>query len=89
MGNLRQVWWIVPTVVFLTTIVLSMVHRFENPELTETQLLLDCWLLYLLMAASCVGSIWVMSLFEKQDRDCSSYPPDHINCRCTRPKDDG
>lgn len=83
--------WFIPLAVMIITVVCSETYRFRHPEMTDTQLFMELWWAYLILAASTIAAIWVMDIaFKKKlDEECSSYPPNGINCRCTRPKDDG
>ena len=44
----------------------ATVVRFANPELTETQLFLRFWPLWLSMLAACFGGIVVVTILERK-----------------------
>ena len=47
-------------------IILLLVFRFANPELTETQLLIKCWVQYALVLIGTLSGMWASYKREKE-----------------------
>lgn len=54
-GIKKAIGWI-SLIIFFAMITVNLVHRFKNPELTETQLFLNLWWTILIMIISGIGA---------------------------------